>query len=412
MTAVRPRLRRVDAFPLEHEGRRFLGLRDPGGYADGAVMVPIELLQIVARFDGQHSVADIQRAVLHATGESVPRAGIEELVATLDTHGFLEGDAFEARRSTVDSEFLAAPTRPAAHAGDAYAADPGALAYAMDEFFTSPAGPGAIRRSPSPCAPDVAVRAVIAPHIDFRRGGPAYAWAYRDLAERGDADVFVIFGTCHAGMRQPFAVTRKAYETPFGPARVDVELVDALARRAGGLDLFDAEAAHRGEHSIEFQAVFLQYLHGGRRDVRIVPVLTSFAHEAIARGTTPSDTDAVRRFHDALAETIDATARRVVFIAGADLAHVGPQFGDPSPLSIPDLARVEDEDRAMLTSVERGDADGFFESVAGDGDRRRICGLSPIYSLLRMVDGTPGQLRRYAQWPDPNGTVTFASVVF
>jgi hypothetical protein len=63
--------------------------------------------------------------------------------------------------------------------------------------------------------------------------------------------------------------------------------------------------------------------------------------------------------------------------------------------------------------VERGDADGFFEAVARDGDRRRICGLSPIYSLLRMLGpGAAGALRRYAQWPDPQGTVTFASVVF
>ena len=67
----------------------------------------------------------------------------------------------------------------------------------------------------------------------------------------------------------------------------------------------------------------------------------------------------------------------------------------------------------MLASVERGDADAFFAAVAADDDRRRICGLSPIYSLLRMIDGTgPGVLRRYAQWPDPHGTVTFASVVF
>jgi len=92
---------------------------------------------------------------------------------------------------------------------------------------------------------------------------------------------------------------------------------------------------------------------------------------------------------------------------------VGPRFGDPAPMSRADLAQVEREDRAMLESVERGDADGFFASVAGDDDRRRICGLSPIYSLLRMVgDDAPGVLRRYGQWPDPEGTVTFASVVF
>ena len=57
-------------------------------------------------------------------------------------------------------------------------------------------------------------------------------------------------------------------------------------------------------------------------------------------------------------------------------------------------------------------ADGFFESVRRDNDRRRICGLSPIYALLRALGGARGTLRRYGQWPDPAGVVTFASLVY
>jgi AmmeMemoRadiSam system protein B len=403
-----PRLRRVEAFPLEHEGRRFLGFRDPAGYTDAVVLVPLELLEIVSLFDGEHSIVDIQAAIMRLKGELIRREQIEQLIAALDDQGFMEGAAFEAHRSVVDEAFRAAPVRPAAHAGAAYPADRQELRAVMDALFTAPAGPGPIA-SPGDDAP---VRAVIAPHIDFHRGGPAYAWAYRDLAERVDADTFVIFGTCHAGMADPFALTRKPYDTPFGPAAVDDEFIDALARRTR-LDLFGSEHAHRGEHSIEFQAVLLQYLFAERRDVRIVPVLTSFAHEAMLAGSTPEKSDAVRRFHDALSETVAGSARRVTFIAGADLAHVGPRFGDPAPVAVDDLARVEREDRAMLRAVERADADAFFDSVARDGDRRRICGLSPIYSLLRMVaPGSTGALRQYAQWPDPQGTVTFASVVF
>jgi predicted class III extradiol MEMO1 family dioxygenase len=71
-----------------------------------------------------------------------------------------------------------------------------------------------------------------------------------------------------------------------------------------------------------------------------------------------------------------------------------------------------EEDRATLAAVEAGDAEAFVATVAADGDRRRICGLSPIYTLLRALAGARGQLRRYAQWPDPQGVVTFASVVF
>jgi len=50
--------------------------------------------------------------------------------------------------------------------------------------------------------------------------------------------------------------------------------------------------------------------------------------------------------------------------------------------------------------------------VAKDGDSRRICGLSPIYTLLRCLPGGSGRLLRYAQWPDPQAVVTFASIVF
>src|SRR5262249_8660388 len=82
-------------------------------------------------------------------------------------------------------------------------------------------------------------------------------------------------------MTHPFALTRKPYDTPLGSAPVDVDFVEALAARAHQ-DCFAAEVAHRNEHSIEFQAVFLKYLFAGRRDVRIVPVLTSFVHEALA----------------------------------------------------------------------------------------------------------------------------------
>ena len=402
-----PRLRPVEAFPVDHEGERFLALRDSAGYAPSAVMLPGALVEIVALFDGAHSIVDVQAELVRRHGEIVPRAQIESLVSGLDEHGFMEGERFEARRRAIDGEFLAAPIRPASHAGGAYAAEPDELRAAMDGFFTHRLGPGPIEWT----NPSGGVSGVIAPHIDFHRGGPAYAWAYRALAERGDGDLFVIFGTCHAGMPDPFALTRKDYATPFGPAAVDRDFVDALTARAGQ-DCFASELAHRGEHSIEFQAVFLRYLYGTRREFTIVPVLASFAHEALARGKGPEDDPRVCRFLDALGETIAASGRRVVVIAGADLAHMGPRFGDPAPISPGELARIEREDREMLGAVESGDPRAFFDVVARDGDRRRICGYSPIYATLRVLGRARGDLRRYGQWPDPEGVVTFASMTF
>jgi hypothetical protein len=408
VSADYPRLRPVEAFPVEHEGEQCIALRDPAGYTPSVVMLPGGVVEIVALFDGTHSFVDIQAELVRRHGEIVPRAQLEELVEALDEHGFMDGPRFAERRAAIEAEFFASPARPASHAGGAYAAEPEELRHAMDDFFAPPDGPGSIEWPTARCG---TVSGAIAPHIDFHRGGPAYAWAYRRLAERCDGDLFVIFGTCHAGMRDPFALTRKDYATPFGSAAVDRDFVEAVASRAGQ-DCFASELAHRGEHSIEFQAVFLRYLYEGRRDFTIVPVLASFAHEALARGHGPEDDPRVPRFLDAVAEALAASRRRVVVLAGADLAHVGPRFGDPDPVSSDDLRRIEREDREMLGAVEAGNARAFFDAVARDGDRRRICGYSPIYATLRVLGASRGQLHRYGQWPDPQGVVSFASVTF
>ena len=401
-----PRLRAIEAFPVEQDGERYVALRDPAGYTSAVVMLPAGVLSVVALFDGAHDIADIQAEIMRTDGELVAREHIERLTAALDEHGFLDSPAFAARRAAIDRQFLDSPSRPAHHAGGAYAADPAELRSAMDAFFVPPAGPGPVEPHRGG-----GLRGLVAPHIDFHRGGPAYAWAYRDLAERGDADLFVMFGTCHAGMAHPFALTPKDFDTPFGAARTDRDFVEALARRARQ-DCFGSELAHRNEHSLEFQAVFLQYLYAGRRDITIVPVLTSFVHEALALGRRPQDDPRVPAFLDALGETAAACGRRVAFIAGADLAHMGPRFGDPAPITPAELAVIDREDRAMLAAVEGGDAEAFFESARRDNDRRRVCGLSPIYALLRALGGAPGATRHYGQWPDPGGVVSFASVVF
>ena len=63
----------------------------------------------------------------------------------------------------------------------------------------------------------------------------------------------------------------------------------------------------------------------------------------------------------------------------------------------------------MSRSISRGSWRSGRETT---GDRRRICGFSPIYALLRMLPDTHGLVKHYGQWPDPQAVVTYASVVF
>src|SRR4030095_10645975 len=104
-------------------------------------------------------------------------------------------------------------------------------------------------------------------------------------------------------------------------------------------------------------------------------------------GRRPDDDPRVPRFLEAVAETLASSGRRVALIAGADLGHMGPRLGEPEHVSPRELERIEREDGEMLETVAAGDAAAFFESVARDGDRRRICGLSPSYATLRMLGG-------------------------
>src|SRR2546426_5915331 len=76
-------------------------------------------------------------------------------------------------------------------------------------------------------------------------------------------------------------------------------------------------------------------------------------------GRHPDDDPRVPRFLEALGETIAASGRRVALIAGADLAHVGPRFGDPEPVSPAELARLGGEDRGMLHAVGAGGPRGL-----------------------------------------------------
>jgi AmmeMemoRadiSam system protein B len=386
--AARPRLRMLEAFPLQHDGQRLIGLRDPAGFTN--------------------SVAEMQDILAARHGERPTVEQILALVERLDAAGFLDSERFAARRRAIEEAFRASPVREAIHAGAAYASEPDALREQVRGFFAHVDGPGAHPPSIGPGARGL--RGLLAPHIDFHRGGPTYAWAYRELLARTDADLFVILGTCHVGMEHPFAVTLKPFETPLGTAPVDRDFFEGLQRRAGQ-DLLASELAHRGEHSVELQAVMLRAVLG-ERPFTILPVLASFLHEAVLLRRDPEADPRIPRFIDALLETMAASRRKVCLIGGVDLAHVGPRFGDPEPNTAESLRAVEAADRSMLEAVTAGDPTAFFASVAADQDARRICGLSPIYAFVRALPGVEGRLLRYSQWPDPEGAVSFCAAAF
>ena len=283
----------------------------------------------------------------------------------------------------------------------------------MGRFFDHPARAPRPPAERAPDAPTATPRRVLCPHIDFGRGGPVYSWAYKELVERSDADTFVILGVAHQYCRNRFALTRKDFQTPLGTARTDRAFVDHLAAVAGD-HLFEDELAHRTEHSIEFQVVFLQHLLGGRRDFSIVPILVGSFHDLMESGVDPIRDPEVRRMIEALRSAEAASGKKVAYIGGIDLCHVGPEFGDPKPVDDETLGKVRAFDLAMLDRATAQDAAGWFGTAAEVDNRWRVCGLAATYTMLHAIGPARGRLLSYDQAVNPSRSccVTFASVAY
>jgi AmmeMemoRadiSam system protein B len=253
----------------------------------------------------------------------------------------------------------------------------------------------------------------LSPHIDFQRGGSVYTWSYKELVERCQADTFVVLGVAHQYCRRRFALTCKDFETPLGLVPTDRSYVDRIASLAGR-DLFDDELTHRTEHSIEFQVVFIQYLLGGRREFSIVPILVGSFHDLMERGVDPIDDPDVSRFIRALQVAESSSGKRVAYIGGIDLCHVGPEFGDPHPVDPGLQEQVRLFDDVMLDRAAACDPGGWFRTAAGVGNRYRVCGLAATYTMLHAIGPAQGRLLKYKQALDDRRTccVSFASMVF
>ena len=404
----RPKLRPLPTRRFESGGCSYAAFEDPSGAFPEPVLIPLDGYQRVVRhFDGTASVDEIQARLLRETGRAVGPSEVVELVERLDRAMVLDGPTFQRFRTRYRGE----STRTAAFAGRSYAASPAALRDQIDRGFDHPEGAGAPRPGRRQDGPRL--RAVLAPHIDFPRGGPVYTWAYRELVERSDADVFVVLGVAHQPCRQRFVLTRKDFETPLGLVRADRAYVDRIARAAGD-HLFDDELAHRTEHSIEFQAVWLQHLLGGRREFTIVPVLVGSFHDFMRPGFDPIDDGEVRRFVDALRSAEAGSGKKVAYLGSIDLSHVGPEFGDREPVDRATRDRLRETDGAMLDRAVDGDPAGWFRTAAVAENRSRICGLAATYTLLHAAGPVRGRLLKYDQAVDPRGhcCVSFASVAY
>ncbi len=411
-----PKLRNVEVIPVRDD---MFALRDPMRYTDKILMVPGAVLAVISYFDGRHSMLDVQYEFTRKFGDILFQEKLAQIIESLDANGFLESESFAERRKAIDDGFAAAKVRQPAHAGGGYEAEPEKLRDRLSLYFMQAAG-GAADGGSRPEAAG-SLRAIIAPHIDMQRGGTCYANAYGEVRRLSRANTIVLLGISHVETRNRYALTEKDFATPLGNLATDGEAVRRLVS-ACSFDPFQDESAHRFEHSLEFQTVFLRYIFPERDELRIVPILCGpLLPEFTTRGS-PREDPQVASFIDALTGLLAERRDDVLLIAGADLCHIGRRFGDTQPFTEEFVSTAQKADGRMLERVTGVDAEGFMKFIQKEQDGRKVCGVPAIYTLLSALkpDGKTaeqdvhGSLLSYDMAVDQEGqsAVGFAAVAF
>lgn len=400
----------VEAVQIQHDGQPMILLRDQEGIVEKPVAVSLPAFLIASLLDGRATASDITKVFTQMTKAVLTEKEINALVRQLDQAGFVETDSLQRKRTDILKAFHESPVRKGFHMKNGFPNDRLELAQFFGKFFKDPKGPG--KEIKSEPAEKVAPVGLISPHIDFFRGGPAYAWSYQALSEFAVPDVIVSVGVAHMGPNSPWIFTKKSYETPYGLMEVDPDLYRDLTASLWYDPLSD-EWAHRTEHSLEFQAVFLKYIWREKAP-KWVPILCS-SFERFASDRPPSGIETVektlRQFGDVLKN------RSVLILAGIDLGHVGPRFGDRETLGLDLEKKLETEDRDSLEHAWNVEADALYMSVLQNGHWRKWCGLSALYTSLRLIKAiapaAKGRMLSYGQAPDPaGGLVSFTSGIF
>lgn len=191
-------------------------------------------------------------------------------------------------------------------------------------------------------------------------------------------------GTSHQYSEFLFHLTDKDFATPLGISACNRRFVQRLATAYGELRSYASEYLHKEEHSLELQLPFLQYANP---KAQIVPILVGSFHHMVQAERLPEEYPEYDEFVAALCEAIRAASgTRLCVITGVDMAHVGPSFGDRTPLSPEQMEHVKQRDTEYLRTIEQHDRRAMFAHIAEDQDARRICGFPTMYTVLDLFD--------------------------
>ena len=400
MNESAPRIRTdLEFIPIQHEGRQLVLIRDHLGLVQEGKAVAPALYQVLALLNGARSVRDLQWELMRQRGGVLVDADeIESILAQLDKSFLLDSERFQSARNEIVIRFASEPVRHCSHCGQGYPSDPMALRAQLDEILDS---------QTSASRPDGKIRALVAPHIDLRVGYKVYSRSYSMLKYTSPMKV-ILMGVGHQMADNLFSLTDKDFETPLGLIKSAPDAIKRL-REKGKEAVSDNDFAHRSEHSIEFQILFLQHIL--KKDIRIIPILCGSFQASLPEYSRDAYLEKAGPFLEVLREIVSEP--ETVLVAGVDFSHIGLKFGHDRPADYLEGQSIA-HDKKLLEHLSRLDRERFWEESRQVNDRFNVCGFSALAGLLEVLPPCKGEILDYQVWHEEatKSAVSFAAAVF
>ena len=268
---LQPKLRALDIKRVQQRRREYLHLRDPMSLSSEELLVPVQLIPLLALSDGQRDLPSIRAAAMLLHGLSITQEQVDTFFGRLDEALLLEGARFEEARARVLETYRGLPYRTPALAGPSYPSDPVALEKTLDGYMeevgeeplnsvgTPTQRPHSVRPEPveglterdegaPPAGTEGSVVGVLSPHIDYHRGHRSYAETWRHVsAVAAECELAIILGTDHAGGDCKITPTLQSYADTVGPASNGQRAGEVSSRGVGwGVGFRGRGAPHQG----------------------------------------------------------------------------------------------------------------------------------------------------------------------
>ncbi|MCW5755915.1 MAG: AmmeMemoRadiSam system protein B [Phycisphaeraceae bacterium] len=422
---ARPKLRQIKGFPAQVKGQPALGVADARQISRKVVFTSPAAQQILPLMDGTRSVDEIVVQV----GQGLERRSVELLVAQLDDAALLHGPRFDEVWAdftrTFDSSESLPPSNSAdyaealvkkAHEGEVSEEQlaeesPRALRGHFDELIDR-----ALKDVQDPSLNELPA-GLIAPSIDYGRGGLIYASVYGRLRVVDRPDRVIVLGPNHYGRSSGVCGCDKGFQSPLGECRIDKELADRL-RSSLGEGLFEHRYDHEREHSIELQVPWIQHVFGADEDGNFPKIFAALVHDAAANNGESYDGKgvAIQPFVDAVREALADLGGKTLVVTSFDLSHVGPMFGDQvqllgdSPQANKARNDVVQHDREMLDLLAQGKPEEMVAAMAWQQNPTRWSSTGPIVAGMGMTAPSKVRVLNYQGAIDQNGHVMVSMI--